>query len=835
MKITTLSCMALSAMADIATMMNVHSSCAPGDESCATARCFHVSVLNPATSAYEPVMYEMKKTTNAATANVLDWRAASPDNFTKPQFRPSAMRVAGKAPWDPGTPGDKAVGLADRPVLLAIKDAGAGDGSVFLSSCDFASECPLPTCNDTAVIWEEEWQWDLRAVCPDRKDDQSNPPWDGTVCSPDNGAYNNCAWAGPAGNNVNGCASSVHFNRSPPELRKELNPTTVPGCPSPYCPISAQMKARASWIPEDHTDGGFTFRNKYRSSMFLALLEDNDGANGYVGGSPGSIQLRYVGSKFKFTEVLAPAGGGVAPAPTPPTAAPTAAPAAAPTPPMRAPTPPPMWTGYLQNFAYDAGSRCTANKRLVSATHRATRIDSRSSCLSVAVPVGDEFTIKQVCAADGTSFEQWSCDSYPPDCSSGCKKQFTFKIDRLGREGVCLTADNATTSYLFVSPEIATDPSSSYYDSSSSFSSSYYDSSSFYSYDSSTSSYDSSSYYGSSSSSYAYDRAAKFRAAFCPCLANPTPPPTRAPTPTPTFRVRTPKLVVRTKLAGFTVATFTRGIRFAYRRAFARRYNIADVLRVIITNIRASGATRRLGSGRQSAQDEAAPAEGEAGDVLAQLIALFKEQNGEEPTEEHLKQWIKSNSEAATAPQQLAGEADALSRELAAAAAAVAFDVQVASDTTADATTLNAEVKGGDTTEQAALVAAFKTEIATVAREGAYPQDVPANYVVPVAVAVETEVGQVELETAAPTPAPTPAPAAGGGATPLPIGAIAGGVVAIGAIAFVIVRRAKLSSAAAAARPSCSDGDVQLTDIYPGAQVLGGPGESDKGGMAGVL
>jgi len=612
------------------------------------------------------------------------------------------------------------------------------------------------------------------------------------------------------------------------------------------------MKARASWIPKE-TDGAFTFKNQYRNTMFLALLEDNGGPNGYVGGSPGSIQLRYVGSKFKFTEVLAPAG--VAAASTPPTAAPTAAPAAAPTPPTRAPTPPPMWTGYLQNFAYDAGSRCTANKRLVSATHRATRIDSRSSCLSVAVPVGDEFTIKQVCAADGTSFEQWSCDSYPPDCSSGCKKQFTFKIDRLGREGVCLTADNATTSYLFVSPEIATDPSSSYYDSSSSFSSSFsssyydsstssYDSSSYYDssssfsssyYDSSTSSYDSSSYYGSSSSSYAYDRAAKFRAAFCPCLANPTPPPTRAPTPTPTFRVRTPKLVVRTKLAGFTVATFTRGIRFAYRRAFARRYNIADVLRVIITNIRASGATRRLGSGRQSAQDEAAPAEGEAGDVLAQLIALFKEQNGEEPTEEHLKQWIKSNSEAATAPQQLAGEADALSRELAAAAAAVAFDVQVASDTTADATTLNAEVKGGDTTEQAALVAAFKTEIATVAREGAYPQDVPANYVVPVAVAVETEVGQVELETAAPTPAPTPAPAAGGGATPLPIGAIAGGVVAIGAIAFVIVRRAKLSSAAAAARPSCSDGDVQLTDIYPGAQVLGGPGESDKGGMAGVL
>jgi hypothetical protein len=546
-----------------------------------------VSVLNPATSAYEPVMYEMKKTKNDATAYVLDWRAASPDNFTKPQFRPSGMRVAGKAPWDAGTPGDTAAGLANRPVLLAIKDAGAGDGSVFLSSCDFASECPLPTCDGTAVIWEEEWQFDFRAKCPDREDHD-----DTTVCSPDNGA-GVCAWAGLAGNGVNGCASGIEFERSPPELRKELIPTTVPGCPSPYCPISAQMKARASWIPEE-TAGAFTFKNKYRNTMFLALLEDNGGPNGYVGGSPGSIQLRYVGSKFKFTEVLAPAG--VAAAPTPPTAAPTAAPAAAPT------------------------------------------------------------------------------------------------------------------------------------------------------------------------------------------------PPTRAPTPTPTFRPRTPKLVVRTKLTGFTVATFTRGIRFAYRRAFAHRYNIADVLRVIITNIRGGGgsARRRLG--------------GSADELGGRALAT-------------------------------------------AAAAAVEFDIQVASNTTADATALNAEVKGGDAAEEAALVAKFKTEIGAVAASGEYPQDVPANYVVPAAVAVATEVGELALETGAPTPAPaatdtgapTPAPTSGGGGASLPIPAIAGAAAVVAVIAAVAVRRAKLSSTAAAARPSCSDGDVQLTDIYPGAQVLGGPDDSDKGGATGVL
>ena len=241
----------------------------------------------------------------------------------------------------------------------------------------------------------------------------------------------------------------------------------------------------------------------------------------------------------------------------------------------------------------------------------------------------------------------------------------------------------------------------------------------------------------------------------------PTRAPTRAPTPTPTFLVNTPKLVVHTQLAGFTVATFTRGVRWAYRRAFARRYGIADMLRVIITNIRVSGGSaRRLGS------------------------------------------------------------ADELSRAL--AAAAVEFDIQVASNTTAEATALSAEVKGGNATEEAALVADFKTELATVASEGTFPLDVPANYEVPAVVAVVTEAGQVALETGAPTPAPTPAE----GSASLPIPIIAGAAAAVAVVAAVAVRRAKLNQAATTTRPMPADGDgLQMADIYPGA---GGGKLSDR-------
>lgn len=62
--------------------------------------------------------------------------------------------------------------------------------------------------------------------------------------------------------------------------------------------------------------------------------------------------------------------------------------------------------------------------------------------------------------------------------------------------------------------------------------------------------------------------------------------PTRAPTPEATFKPGVSKVVVRTTLRGFTRKTFTRGIRYAYRKAFAKRHRIQDITLIIITNIR---------------------------------------------------------------------------------------------------------------------------------------------------------------------------------------------------------------------------------------------------------
>jgi hypothetical protein len=95
---------------------------------------------------------------------------------------------------------------------------------------------------------------------------------------------------------------------------------------------------------------------------------------------------------------------------------------------------------------------------------------------------------------------------------------------------------------------------------------------------------------------------------------------------------------------------------------------------------------------------------------------------------------------------------------------------------------------------------------------------VPADFVVPALLAVATEQAVAGLETGAPTPAPT---MSADGGSPLPIGAIVGAAVAVAAIAAVVVRRSKLSQAAAAANskaPSDHGGDgIQMTDIYPQA------------------
>jgi len=149
------------------------------------------------------------------------------------------------------------------------------------------------------------------------------------------------------------------------------------------------------------------------------------------------------------------------------------------------------------------------------------------------------------------------------------------------------------------------------------------------------------------------------------------------------------------------------------------------------------------------------------------------------------------------------------------AAALVQFDIQVEANTTAEATALNAKVKGGESTEEAALVADFKTELKAVASEGSYPEDVPANYQVPPAVTVVTEVGQVALETGAPTPAPTSADA-----SPFPLPAIVGAVVAVAAITAVALRRSKMSKRTAVSGQSVktpATGNIEMADVYPNA------------------
>jgi hypothetical protein len=159
----------------------------------------------------------------------------------------------------------------------------------------------------------------------------------------------------------------------------------------------------------------------------------------------------------------------------------------------------------------------------------------------------------------------------------------------------------------------------------------------------------------------------------------------------------------------------------------------------------------------------------------------------------------------------------------------VDFDVQVSTDTAAEADALKAQVKGSDAAEASAVLADFKTELAVVATSGDFA-DVPANFAVPAQLAVATEQAVAGLETGA----PTPAPAGADGGSPLPIGAIVGAAVAVAAIAAFAVLRSKLTQAAAAATSMApSDhgvGGIQMADIYPQAGgVEGGIGGGDDG------
>ena len=125
-----------------------------------------------------------------------------------------------------------------------------------------------------------------------------------------------------------------------------------------------------------------------------------------------------------------------------------------------------------------------------------------------------------------------------------------------------------------------------------------------------------------------------------------------------------------------------------------------------------------------------------------------------------------------------------------AAASGVAFDIQVSTNTTTEAKAFQATVKGGNTAQDAAIIADFKDEIVVVAASGEY-EDVTSNYAVPSQLAVVTEQAVVGLATGMPTPAPTPATAGDGDGAEFPVVPVAAGAAggALFALAAFALRR----------------------------------------------
>ena len=125
-----------------------------------------------------------------------------------------------------------------------------------------------------------------------------------------------------------------------------------------------------------------------------------------------------------------------------------------------------------------------------------------------------------------------------------------------------------------------------------------------------------------------------------------------------------------------------------------------------------------------------------------------------------------------------------------AAASGVAFDIQVSTNTTTEAKAFQATVKGGNTAQDAAIIADFKDEIVVVAASGEY-EDVTSNYAVPSQLAVVTEKAVVGLATGMPTPAPTPATAGDGDGAEFPVVPVAAGgaLFALAAFAGLLRRR----------------------------------------------
>lgn len=170
------------------------------------------------------------------------------------------------------------------------------------------------------------------------------------------------------------------------------------------------------------------------------------------------------------------------------------------------------------------------------------------------------------------------------------------------------------------------------------------------------------------------------------------------------------------------------------------------------------------------------------------------------------------------------------SRRLVADGGGVAFDVQVATNTTAQAEALNAEVKGGSSAEEAAVLAEFKAEIGVVKADPGY-EDVPPDFSIPAALVVELQQGEVALETVAPTPAPATSPAAGGGDTDAAgdglglVGPVAGAAAGVALLAGAALWRRSRARKAATTKDVRVDSLPELHEVYPGAATPGTAGK----------
>jgi hypothetical protein len=199
-------------------------------------------------------------------------------------------------------------------------------------------------------------------------------------------------------------------------------------------------------------------------------------------------------------------------------------------------------------------------------------------------------------------------------------------------------------------------------------------------------------------------------------------------------------------LTGYTKRSFTRGLRFAFRKAYGLRHGITDLQRIILTNVRDRTAGSRL---------------------------------------------LHSNARGLGAPGR------------------VSFDVQVSFGTMVDAGVFKAQedTGGASTATDIAVLAAFKAEIQVVAASGEF-DDVTVNYVAPKALSVVTEEVVAALETGAPTPVPAAAPAANTASPfPLPGAAIGGGIAVlfVVAVAFFLGRRSASGAGPAMQQGTASD------------------------------